>query len=88
MSNKHVGENALEKMVRLLKAFNAEVIPEGSGEYIDLVMEATGRGTLVLKGREPGPFDLFTFKSLDELVNFLLANQMDRIKMAVEAVQK
>ncbi len=76
---RNIGENALQKIVRLLGKLNAELCEEGSGQNIDLVLEATGSGALMLeKGTFP-PYPLWTFEALEELANFLEGSKLSQM---------
>lgn len=80
-----VGENALQKTVRLLKKLNVELIEEGSAEYVDMVMEGQGGGRLVLTCSS-SVVELFKSDSMEELVRFMEGSQLRRILMILAEI--
>ncbi len=78
-----VGENALQKMQRLLKDFSDQNVA-GDGA-IDLLIRPDGRGSLVhmrpIDPEDEGEQVIFQFVSLDGLMQFLEASPVERLKM-------
>jgi hypothetical protein len=76
-------ENANQKVLRLLKKFNEDMVVPGSGNHIDLVLEAEGSGYLITSnaGEESRTNNLFRFSSVETLVQFLEAGPLQRLEM-------
>ena len=71
-----VGENALQKTLRLLKKFEEEFIEEGSGDYLVLRLHSDGTGILT------GSYGtVFGFTSPEELNTFLSGSLALRLRM-------
>ena len=87
--NRQVGENAAQRIVRLLAKFNAEMVEEGSGNRIDATFSGDGTGELVLKSPNMlGEEILYGFGSLEQLAKFLEARPLNRLVMAVERARR
>jgi hypothetical protein len=77
---KKVGENADQKITRLLLKLNVTLIEEGSGDEIELRRKKDGSGVLVLITAEfPDERKFYSFRSTEELLEFLEAGQLKRI---------
>jgi hypothetical protein len=77
---KTAGENANQKILRLLRKLNVELVEEGSGEQIGVTLFGDGAGSLILNSPSRGRV-LFGFTSTEELVSFLEASQLSRMLM-------
>lgn len=75
--NRFVGENSLDRMVRLLKEFNEKSIK--GQQYVDVIIEATGAGRLVIMTENSDPTTLYDFGSLLELLHFLQMSSIDQM---------
>jgi hypothetical protein len=89
MSNK-IGENAMQKMARLLKKFEAEHVEEGSAVSIKLVVDADGSGSLMYRNEESVFYDtaIYKFPNLEQLVDFLGAAPIRRLLMATASMRQ
>jgi len=76
-----VGENALQRMQRLLKKIESELIEEGSTCYLALSVFSDGSGNIQVCGGQSIGSTVFNFATLDELTGFLEAGQLERIGM-------
>lgn len=84
-----VGENAFQKVVRLLNSFNQRNIPEGSEAYIDLILEKDGGGKLVFVNEPPNGamynrYDVFGFESPETLMAFFEAGPLEQMRMVAQ----
>jgi hypothetical protein len=80
---KRVGsENALQKTVRLLGKMERELLAEGTGEQLNLIIRSDGTGHVShVPGDHPFSTPVFCFPSLEQLSEFLEAGQLARIEM-------
>jgi hypothetical protein len=90
--NKHkpVGENALQRVVRLLRKANDELVDVGTEEHLYYRMQTDGSGALLLSCEEKGVVKevIFGFDSPEVLVKFLEARQLDRLLMVKAWAEK
>ena len=81
---KQAGENAMQKMIRLLAKFNDEMVEEGSGDVIAIKLNADGSGLLTLSHADGfPPQTLFGFGDATDLVQYLEARPLDRLTCSV-----
>jgi hypothetical protein len=76
-----VGENAVEKVIRLLKQYNEDLVKGRSN--IEMRLEADGSGKLIHVKSGPRGTDLpiFNFSNVDVLLEFLQADELRRVHM-------
>ena len=82
----------MEKTIRLLAKLNRDLIEEGSWNYIDLRLEGTGGGELVLVGGETDDRQdkeevVYSFSLLSDLNTYLEASWLTRILMSRRSAQ-
>ena len=72
-------ENALQKMVRLLRELNQELVEHGELEQISVTIRANGDGIIFTNyGAKP----IYEFNELDKLMEYLEAGNLKRILMS------
>jgi 23S rRNA U2552 (ribose-2'-O)-methylase RlmE/FtsJ len=82
ITKKAIGENALNRSVRLLRELNEKLIKSGNQE-IELRLSGDGSGQLaLLEGGEVlvSGYTLFEFDSTDQLVKFLEADALTQMR--------
>jgi hypothetical protein len=80
-------DNKLQKVIRLIKKLESELIPEGSGNYLDITFESEGNGRIMyFVGQEQTSYTIITFENEDDVLRFLEGNQLDRMLMIRESV--
>jgi hypothetical protein len=79
------GENAAQKLVRLLANFNREMVEEGSGDEIEVRFSGDGGGNLILVGAEGihASSSLYGFESLDDLARYLEMTPLNRLLASI-----
>lgn len=83
----HVGENAVQRLLRQLKGLNRELVEEGRARWIELRLDANGLdvGELVVLEREDASATtgqrLFG-GTMEEIEAFLTAGPLDRLLAA------
>lgn len=77
-------ENAHQKVLRLLRSYNREVVPEEQGVRAELILKDDGSGHLWLANNDGCINEnLFGFRDTDELIQFLEAGELKRTRMIV-----
>lgn len=80
---KSVGENAAQKIVRLLAKLEKELVQEGSGDALKVEVDAGGRGNLLICWESGHSYPLYGFSSLDQLTKYLECDQLHRLVASV-----
>ena len=75
-------ENALQKMVRLLRELNQELVKKGEIEHIFEEIDADGSGRLIYFNETNTKQILFCFGTIDQLMEYLEAGNLKRILMS------
>jgi hypothetical protein len=84
MSDKRTaGENAAQKLVRLLAKFNREMVEEGSGDEIQVQLRQNGSGTLALYSPGIGEQALYGFESPEDLTQYLELTPLSRLLASI-----
>lgn len=76
--NRGQRENALQEVLRLTKAFEREMCPEGSGKVVKLSLEPDGSGAIEY-GDEFCRGPVFEFESSSKLKEFLMVGMPERL---------
>ena len=85
--NRKVGENSTQKIIRLLKKLESELVEEGSGNYFDITFESEGNGRIMyFVGSEQTSYVILAFDSSEIALEFLEAKQLDRLLMIRESL--
>ena len=80
---KQAGENANQKMVRLLARLNKELIEDGSADAISVRFGADGSGSLVLTRESGSTQKIYGFDALEQLVKYLECSPLNRLVASV-----
>jgi len=86
MHKRKVGENAAEKLHRLVDQVNAELIPPGDSGEIQLKLYGGGKGDITLSqalGPVDGTATLYSFNSLEDAVRWLEGGSLCRLVMSL-----
>lgn len=75
-----VGESVLDKLVRLLASYNREMIVEGAGSEIQLVLSLDGAMQLRLVTHVDPPKTIVGFRSSAEAFGFFEGTQLERVE--------
>lgn len=77
-------DNAAQKIVRLLKKLNDELIEPGSGEMIMVQTHPTGGGGIRYMAENHESSTIFNFKNYEELLNYLEASPLKRLLLSID----
>ena len=80
---KQAGENAAQKLSRLLAKLNRELIEEGSADALEIKLDADGSATLLLR-RESGTLTaLYGCATLDAMSKYLESSTLMKLVFSV-----
>lgn len=78
---KVVGENVLDKVVRLLKEFNDRNVAEGADAEVELHLSPNGAGQLVYFSQDSDEESvIYNFSTIAELIHFLQMSPIDQMR--------
>ena len=80
--SKQIGENAAQKLVRLLAKFNREMVAEGSGDSIEVRFTGEGDGSLMYFSDHDGT-SLYGFTCLEDMTKYLEMTPLNRLLASV-----